>query len=155
MQRWILGIIRAGVVVVGLSALPAIAQDSSAPASDASASSLPDEVQSYAGDWVLQQEDANAPTCALTFTDEPAAGGWAVTVPDACPSPFPAASALAVWNIDGDDGSILISDGAQHVTLRLLSDPDGYYATDEDSTPRFYLVAPYEQDGEGGEQDAD
>jgi hypothetical protein len=155
MQRWIWSLVHTGILLAGLSILPANAQVSSAPASDASASSLPEEVQSYAGDWVLQQEDANAPTCALTFTDHAVAGGWAVTAPEACPSPFPAASALAVWNIDSEDGSILIMDAAQHVTLRLLSDPDGYYATTEDTPPRFYLVAPYEQDGEGGEQDAD
>lgn len=154
MRHTIAGIAGAGLLAV-LLATAAPAQDSSASIPDASASSLPDEVQSYAGDWVLQQEDANAPTCALTFSDQTAPGGWAVTIPDPCPSPFPAASALAVWNIDSDDGSIVIMDTAQHVTLRLLSDPDGYYATDEDSTPRFYLVAPYEQNGEGGEQDAD
>ena len=154
MRHTIAGIAGAGLLAV-LLATAAPAQDSSASIPDASASSLPDEVQSYAGDWVLQQEDANAPTCALTFTDQTAPGGWAVIIPDPCPSPFPAASALAVWNIDSDDGSIVIMDTAQHVTLRLLSDPDGYYATDEDSTPRFYLVAPYEQNGEGGEQDAD
>ena len=155
MQRWISRLVRAGIVLAGLWALPADAQSSSAPPADASALSLPDEVQSYAGDWVLQQEDANAPTCALTFTDQAVTGGWAVTVPDACPSPFPDAASLAVWNIDSEDGSILVMDAAQKVTLRLLSDPDGYYATAEDAPPRFYLVAPYEQDGEGGEEDAD
>jgi len=154
MKHWIARIVAAGMVIA-LSPIPAMAQSSSAAMPELSASNLPDEVQSYAGDWVLQQEDANAPSCALTFTDQAAPGGWAVTVPDACPSPFPAASALAVWNIDSDDGSIVIMDAAQHVTLRLLSNPDGYYATDEDAPPRFYLVAPYEQDGEGGEQDAD
>lgn len=148
MREWIGRVGRIGAVIGVLWACPALAQE-------ASASGLPDEVQSYAGDWVLQQEDANAPTCPVTFTDRPAAGGWAVNVPDACPAPFPAPSALAVWNIDSDDGSILIMDGAQHVTLRLLSDPDGYYATSEDSPPRFYLVAPYDENGEGGEQDAD
>ena len=155
MKLWIGRIVGVALLAAGLHDAPVLAQDPSAVASEASAPSLPDEVQSFAGDWVLQQEDANAPTCALTFTDQAVAGGWAVTVPDSCPSPFPAATALAVWNIDSDDGSILIMDSAQHPTLRLLSDPDGYYATDEDSTPRFYLVAPYEQNGEGGEQDAD
>jgi protease inhibitor Inh len=155
MRQWIGRIVGAGIVLAAFWAVPAMAQQSSSSIPDVSASGLPDEVQSYAGDWVLQQEDASAPTCAVTFTDQPAAGGWAVTVPDACPAPFPSATSVAVWNIDSEDGSIIIMDAAQHITLRLLSNPDGYYATDEDSTPRFYLVAPYEQNGEGGEQDAD
>lgn len=142
------GTIRLAALLSGLIGGPVLAQE-------AGVSSLPDDAQSYVGDWVLQQEDADAPACALTFTDQPAAGGWAVTLPDACPAPFPAAASLAVWNVDDQDGSILIMDQNRQVTLRLLSDPDGYYATADDSDPRFYLVAPYDENGEGGEQDAD
>lgn len=151
--------VRIGMLLVALAAAPAVAQDSSdvsVPATDSAASDLPDDVQSFAGDWVLQQEDANAATCALTFTDQPAAGGgWAVTLPDACPAPFPDAAALAVWSVDDSDGSILIGDASQHTTLKLIANPDGFYATDEDVSPRFYLVSPNDEDGAGGEQDSD
>jgi hypothetical protein len=134
-----------------LAAGPAAAQSSMASASAA----LPDDLQSFAGDWELQQEDANAPTCAVTFTDQQVSGGWAIAVPDACPAPFPSAAALAVWSVDDADGSIVISDASQKPTMRLLADPEGFYATDADTTPRFYLVTPQESDGAGGEQDAD
>jgi len=117
--------------------------------------SLPDDLQSYAGDWELQQEDASAATCPLTFTDQQVSGGWAITLPDACAAPFPAASALAVWSVDSTDSSITISDASGHPTMKLLADPDGFYATDEDSTPRFYLVTPQDPNDAGGETDAD
>jgi hypothetical protein len=130
---------------------PALAQLSDPSASTA----LPEDLQSYAGDWELQQEDANAPTCAMSFTDQQVAGGWAISLPDACPAPFPPASALAVWAVDESDGSIIVMDASQKATMRLLADPEGFYATDEDSQPRFYLVTPQESDGPGGEQDAD
>ena len=146
-------LLRLAAALVLLGAGPAAAQSSAQ--SSSAAPSLPEDLQSYAGDWELQQEDANAATCAVTFTDQQVPGGWAITVPNPCPAPFPAASALTVWSVDETDGSIIVLDASQKVTMRLLADPEGFYATDEDTTPRFYLVTPQETDGAGGEQDAD
>jgi Protease inhibitor Inh len=151
MRNRLVGALRLALTLGALIAAPALAQDTSSSSSATMAADL----ESYAGDWLLQQEDTNAPTCAVTFTDQPVAGGWAISVPDACPAPFPAASALAVWSVDDSDGSITIMDANQGVTMKLLSDPDGYYATDEATNPRLYLVAPVDPDGAGGEQDAD
>jgi hypothetical protein len=139
------------MAIAMLGAGPAMAQSSATSASTA----LPEDLQSFAGEWELQQEDASAPTCAVNFTDQQVPGGWAIGVPDACPAPFPAASALAIWSVDDADGSIVILDADQRVTMRLLADPEGFYATSEDTPPRFYLVTPAQSDGAGGEQDAD
>jgi Protease inhibitor Inh len=152
MRSRFVGVLLFAAALVSLASGPALAQSSDP---SASSTNLPDDLQSFAGDWELQQEDASAPTCAVSFTDQQVAGGWAITVPDACPAPYPAASALAVWAVDESDGSIIVMDANQKITMRLLADPEGFYATDEDSTPRFYLVTPQETDAAGGEQDAD
>ena len=142
------------IVAAGLLAAPALSQDSSsAPASSEEQSTVPEELQGMVGDWVLQQEDENLPTCALTLTDQQSIGGWAVQIPDACPAPYPAADDLVSWNIDPEDNSVIFLNAERKVTLRLFEDEDGLYDTDPDKQPHFYLLSPIEQDGTGGEAD--
>jgi len=105
------------------------------------------------GDWVLQQEDENLPTCALTLTDQQSIGGWAVQIPDACPAPYPSADDLATWNIDPEDNSVIFLNAERKVTLRLFEDEDGLYDNAPDSPVRLYLLAPYDDNGDGGEAD--
>ncbi len=150
--------LRLAALLIGLGAAPAIAQDStSAPDSAASSaeSTVPEDLQALVGDWSLALEDEGQPTCPLAFTDSEAIGGWAVEVPETCPAPYPAADQLAAWNVDDSDGSIILLDAERHVVLRLFEDEDGLYDTAPDSTPRFYLLAPYDAEGAGGEADSD
>jgi hypothetical protein len=129
----------------------AVAQDTGASAE----STVPDELQGMLADWVLEQQDPELPKCALSFTDTPATGGWAVTLPAPCPAPYPAAASLAAWTVDPNDGSILLLDATGAETLRLLEDEDGLYDTDPNIEPRFYLLPPYDEDQSGGEADAE
>jgi hypothetical protein len=118
-------------------------------------STVPEELQGMLGPWNLEQEDPSLAKCALNLTDAQVAGGWTVEVPDPCPAPYPAADAIAVWNIDPNDGSVTLLDSTGKVTLRLFEDEDGLYDTDPETTPRFYLLPPYDEDDSGGESDGD
>ncbi|MBI4923896.1 MAG: AprI/Inh family metalloprotease inhibitor [Devosia nanyangense] len=139
---------RFAAILAAFAAAPALAQDSPA-------SSVPPELQGMIGDWNLEQEDVALPKCAITFTEDQAIGGWAAVIPEPCPAPYPVAAALAAWNVDPEDGSVLLLDAERHVTLRLFEDEDGLYDTDPAVVPRFYLTVPYDEDGAGGEADAD
>jgi hypothetical protein len=135
-------------ILAAFAAAPALAQD-------VAVSTVPPELQGMVGDWVLEQEDQALPRCAITLTEDEASGGWAVVVPEPCPAPYPAAAALAAWTVDSEDGSVLLLDAERQVTLRLFEDEDGLYDTDPAVVPRFYLTVPYDEDGAGGEADAD
>ncbi len=141
------------IIAIGLMAAPALAQQSSASSSEDAQSTVPDELQGMVGDWVLQLDGDNPPTCALTLSDQQSIGGWAVQIPDACPTPFPAAADLLSWNIDPADNSVIFLNAERKITLRLFEDEDGLYDNAPDSTPRLYLLAPYDQNGDGGEAD--
>jgi hypothetical protein len=136
------------LILAGLTG-PALAQADAAP------STVPEELQGMLGPWNLEQEDPSLPKCALNLTDTQITGGWAVEVPDPCPAPYPAATSLSAWNIDPNDGSVTLLDSAGNVTLRLFEDEDGLYDTSPDTTPRFYLLPPYDEDDSGGESDGD
>jgi hypothetical protein len=147
---------RFAVALVAFAAFPAaplLAQDSAIPASSAEESTVPEDLQAMVGDFILEQDDETLPQCPITFTDNVANGGWAVSFPEACPAPYPAASTIVAWNVDDADGSVTLLDAQGHVTLRLFEDEDGLFDTPPDSNPRFVLLAPYEQDGNGGEDD--
>lgn len=148
--------LRLAVVAVLLGAGPAWAQSSSvAPAADASSSAestVPDELQGMVGDFILAQEDQNLPTCPITFTDQQSIGGWAIQLPETCPAPYPV-DRMATWNVDTSDGSVLILDDERHVLMKLLEGEDGLYDTGPDVQPRFYLMPPYDAEGDGGEAD--
>lgn len=121
-----------------------------APAAAQEMSSVPDHLIGMVGDWRLEQEDPALPGCGLLFTEDETPNGWAVSVPDPCPAPYPAADAMVVWNVD-DDGAVLLLDAAGHVTLRLFEGEDGLFQTGEGVVPAFYLVLPWDEDGTGGE----
>eukprot|EP01035_Chromulina_nebulosa_P036723 gene36723-49507_t len=116
-----------GVPIAAVLALlaigPAFAQSSSLPPTETSSvpdvsapvSTVPEELQGMIGDFVLEQEDESLPKCALKLTDQEAIGGWAVEVPEACPPPYPAADSLTAWNIDPNDGSVILLDAERHV----------------------------------------
>lgn len=142
-------------LAVVMLAGPVAAQSSSEPASasEEPQALVPEDIQGFVGDWLLEQEDQSAATCAITFTDQEAIGGWAVEVPQPCPAPFPTEGVMA-WNVD-DSGNIILLDAVRHVVLRLMEDEDGLYDTDPSVEPRFYLVYPYDEDGAGGEADTD
>ena len=74
-------------------------------------------------------------------------------MPETCPAPYPSADQLVSWNVDDSDGSILLMNGDRKVVMKLFEDEDGLYDTDPAVTPRFYLLAPYDEDGAGGEAD--
>ena len=150
----------ATLMLAALAASPATAANmvasSSAPPADSSSSAestVPDDLAGLVGDFVLGQEDDTLPTCAITLTDQEAIGGWAITVPAACPAPYPAADELTAWNVDSSDGSVIFLNAERKVVMRLFEDEDGLYDTDPDKQPHFYLLSPIEQDGTGGEAD--
>lgn len=146
--------LRLAAVALLLATAPASAQSSASDAGASSAeSTVPEELQGLVGDFVLEQDDETLPKCPVTLTDQETIGGWAITVPEACPAPYPAADSLMAWNVDPNDGSVLFLDAERHVVLRLLEDEDGLYDTDPNVQPRFTLLAPYEDDGSGGESD--
>jgi hypothetical protein len=146
--------LRLATVALLLATVPASAQSSASDAGASSAqSTVPEELQGMVGDFVLEQDDETLPKCPVTLTDQETIGGWAITVPEACPAPYPAADSLMAWNVDPNDGSVLFLDAERHVVLRLLEDEDGLYDTDPNVQPRFTLLAPYEDDGSGGESD--
>jgi hypothetical protein len=141
---------------LALMAWPAGAADSSSSAPDTSSeeqSTVPEDLQSFVGDFILEQEDESLPKCPITFTDQQSIGGWQIVLPEACPAPYPPADKLLSWNVDESDGSILLMDGERNVVMRLLEDEDGLYDTDPNVAPRFYLLQPYDEDGTGGEDD--
>lgn len=140
--------LRVAIALATLGAAPAFAQDASIPQS-----SVPEELQAMVGDWMLEQEDESLPKCPLVFTDRQAAGGWAVEVPESCPAPFPPADQLAAWNVDDNDGSVILMNADRKVVMRLLEDEDGLFDTAPDTSPRFYLLMPYDEDNSGGEAD--
>ena len=155
--------LRLAALALLLSTAPAWAQSSSATPGDASSadagsseaqSTVPEELQGMVGDFVLAQEDENLPTCPVTLTDQQAIGGWAIALPEACPAPYPV-DRLAAWNVDTSDGSVLFLDAERHVVMKLLEDEDGLYDTAPDVQPRFYLMPPYDAQGDGGETDGD
>jgi|GEM_PF-3142675 len=148
---------RVAAALVALAAFPApplLAQDSAIPAGSAEQSTVPEDLQVMVGDFILEQEDESLPQCPITFTDSVANGGWAVSFPEVCAAPYPAADTIVAWNVDPADGSVTLLDAQGQVTLRLFEDEDGLFDTPPDSNPRFVLVAPYEQDGNGGEADS-
>lgn len=110
---------------------------------------MPDHLFGMVGEWRLEQEDQSLPTCALTFTEDAAPGGWALALPEPCPAPFPPPAAMAAWTIDDADGSVLILDTAGRVTLRVFEDEDGLFITA--TQPPLYLMMPYDAEGTGGE----
>lgn len=127
---------------LALMTVPALAQD---------VSPVPEHLLGMVGDWRLEQEDQTLPVCGLVFNEDVAPGGWTVTVPEPCPAPFPPASAMSAWNVDGENGSVVLLDAAQNVTLRLFEGEDGLFVTGDDTTPAFYLMLPWDDDGTGGE----
>ena len=142
--------------LLALAAWPVSAADSSSSAMDTSSeeqSTAPEELQSFVGDFILEQEDESLPKCPITFTDQQSIGGWQIVLQEACPAPYPPADKLLSWNVDESDGSILLMDGERNVVMRLLEDEDGLYDTDPNVSPRFYLLQPYDEDGTGGEDD--
>jgi len=144
------------LLVLGMA--PAAAQSSSAPASDSSASSqestVPDDLQGMVGDWQLEQEDQSIQSCPLTLSDQQSTGGWAVQFPETCQPGYPS-DKIVTWNIDTSDGSVLLSDAAQHVVLHLFEDEDGLFDTADGEGPKFYMLPPEDSEGNGGENDAD
>ncbi|MBN9305630.1 MAG: hypothetical protein BGO82_03955 [Devosia sp. 67-54] len=145
----------AAIALLALAAGPAAAADSSSSAASDEQSTVPEELQSMVGDFVLAQEDETLPTCPIRFTDQQAIGGWAVEMPAPCPAPYPSADQIAAWNVDESDGSVLLMDATRKVVMRLFEDEDGLFDTDPNVEPRFYLLAPYDEDGSGGEADSD
>jgi hypothetical protein len=158
MIRSTVAALRLAALVAGLLASPAFAADSSdenPPADPSAESAVPEEFRGMVGDWVLEQEDEDLPQCPITLSDAPAPGGWAIVLPQDCPAPYPAAASMTSWTIDPNDGSVLLMDGSQTVTLRLLEDEDGLFDTAPGTNPRFYLLAPYDDNGTGGEPDSE
>ena len=145
----------AAIALLALAAGPAAAADSSSSAASDEQSTVPEELQSMVGDFVLAQEDETLPTCPIRFTDQQAIGGWAVEMPAPCLAPYPSADQIAAWNVDESDGSVLLMDATRKVVMRLFEDEDGLFDTDPNVEPRFYLLAPYDEDGSGGEADSD
>ena len=122
-----------------------------APAAAQEMSSVPDHLIGMVGDWRLEQEDPALPFCPLLFTEDETEGGWIVNVPEPCGAPYPAASSIAVWNVDDNDGSVVLLDAAGALTLRLYEGEDGLFQTGADVTPPLYLVIPWDEGGTGGE----
>lgn len=133
---------------LALLSAPAVAQEQPE-------STVPEQFIGMVGDWILEQEDQSLPRCAITLSDEESIGGWAIEVPEPCPAPYPSADSLVAWNILDTDMSVILIDAERHVTLRLFEDEDGLYASDPLSLPRFYMLVPWDEDGAGGEADAE
>ena len=131
----------AAALILGLAPLPTLAQEVT----------VPEHLLGMVGDWRLEQEDQSLPVCGLKFTEEQSLGGWAIELPEPCPAPFPPADSFVAWNVDDNDGSVLIIDAERNVVLRLLEGEDGLFVTPEGQFPAFYLMLPWDEDGTGGE----
>ncbi len=140
----------ATLAILVLGGAPVVGQDSSAPPSPLE-TTVPEHLLGMVGDWRLEQEDQALPICALTFTEDQTISGWAITLPEPCPAPFPVAASFASWNVDETDGSVLIMNTEGQLTLRLEEGEDGLFVTPEGQLPAFYLMLPYDEDGTGGE----
>ena len=64
------------------------------------------------------------------------------------------ADQLKAWNVDANDGSLLLLDASGKTVMHLFEDEDGAYDTDPNVTPRFYMLPPDDAAGNGGENDA-
>ena len=157
MDRFVGRGLAAASLILMLAAWPAVAEDAASSAdpltSSSEESTVPEELQAMVGDFTLAQEDDTLPTCPIRLTDRQSIGGWQIELPETCPAPYPSADQLLSWNVDESDGSILFMDGERKVVMRLFEDEDGLFDTDPNVTPRFYLLAPYDEDGAGGEAD--
>ena len=158
MDRFVGRGIAAATLILMLAAWPAAGEDMASSSADPAASSseestVPEELQSMVGDFTLAQEDDTLPTCPIRLTDQQSIGGWQIELPEACPAPYPPADQLLSWNVDESDGSVLFMNGERKVIMKLFEDEDGLFDTDPNVTPRFYLLAPYDEDGAGGEAD--
>lgn len=118
-------------------------------------STVPEQLLGMVGDWRLEQEDPALPACALTFTEDQSIGGWQVVLPEPCPAPFPPSDSFVAWNVDSENGDVLITDGLRNEVLRLTEAEDGLFVTPPGVTPVLYLVFPYDSDGMGGETGED
>lgn len=137
--------LRAAVLALALLASPVLAQEE--------ISTVPENLLSMVGEWRLEQEDQSLPTCSLIFTeDQLADGSWIVEVPTTCRAPFPPVSAMAAWDVDEIDSSVLIMSVEGVVTMRLIEGEDGLFVTAPDIAPAFYLMMPWDEDGTGGEK---
>ena len=85
--------------------------------------------KSMAGAWSLDGTHEGDPGCTLTFTAEPAIGGWAVKVPKACVRIFPKMADVAAWTIFADGRAIGFIDPVRKTVYRFDEVDDGY-ATD-------------------------
>ena len=158
MDRFVGRSLAAASLILMLAVWPAMAEDAASSSVDPAApsseqSTVPEELQSLVGDFTLAQEDESLPTCPIRLTDRQSVGGWQIEMPETCPAPYPSADQLVSWNVDDSDGSILLMNGDRKVVMKLFEDEDGLYDTDPAVTPRFYLLAPYDEDGAGGEAD--
>jgi len=162
MTRFGLGAMALALVLAGGCVAPGFAQDDSsavssipdpAAAPDAN-STVPDDLQGLVGSFILEQEDETLPKCPITLTDQTAPGGWGIELPEACPAPYPTADQLKAWNVDANDGSLLLLDASGKTVMHLFEDEDGAYDTDPNVTPRFYMLPPDDAAGNGGENDA-
>ena len=158
MDRFVGRGLTAASLILLLAAWPAAAEDMASSSVDPAAPSseespVPQELQAMVGDITLAQEDESHPTCPIRLTDQQSIGGWAIEMPETCPAPYPSADQLMSWNVDESDGSVLLMNGERKVIMKLCEDEDGLYDTDPSVTPRFYLLAPYDEDGAGGEAD--
>jgi hypothetical protein len=140
-----------GLFVLSPASLAQDAPETTLPDSMLIESTVPEQLIGMVGDWRLEQEDQSLPPCILTFTEDQVEGGWTVTVPQPCPAPYPVGSSLAVWSVDESDGAVVISNSTGAPVLRLVEGEDGLFHTVDGTTPTFYLVLPWDEDGTGGE----
>jgi hypothetical protein len=131
----------AAALILLCASMPVLAQEAT----------VPEHLLGMVGDWRLEQEDQALPTCGLKFTEDKTDFGWTIELPEPCPAPFPPAASFTSWNVDEDDGSVLILDAGGAVALRLLEGEDGLFVTPEGELPAFYLMLPWDEDGTGGE----
>jgi hypothetical protein len=140
-----------GLIVLSPASLAQDAPETTLPDSMLIESTVPEQLIGMVGDWRLEQEDQSLPPCIVNFTEDQVPGGWAVTVPEPCPAPYPAAASLAIWSVDEADGAVVILDASGAQVLRLVEGEDGLFHTMEGVVPAFYLVLPWDEDGTGGE----
>lgn len=101
-------------LIMGLAAALAVAVGLPAAAHDAP--------KDYAGAWTLSGVSEGAEVCTLTFTSEPAIGGWGLQLADDCQGKFDLSEDIAAWTVY-PDGAIGFIDPLRHALLRF--EPSG------------------------------
>lgn len=81
------------------------------------------------GGWIVSDQ-SHAKSCRVTFSDEPAIGGYAIEIDPACATAFPVMEEVAAWRLY-ESWEIVFSDATRKELIRFTTPDESYVATPE------------------------